>query len=414
MPAAHATSPRNACAAALAAALAAVCAWHHPAYANLAAPSEEPVISGDPAALNSTPISVRDESLTIHCHGPNDAPTCAFEARYALDNPTGQHQHLTVAFYGLRTRVTHADLNDAALHVQPIDAAQADALGLPPITRFIPMGRDWGRGEALSLWQLTLAVAPHTRAPLTVRGTIDPGRHWTPSYEVSANQARHPWMHTDTPPRDWVLHYLIGPIRTWGGDPPTVRLTVEAPRGWGLRGRALWASDTPPPADILPAAFTAEDANDLTRLTSTFHSAAVDDLRLDLRAPPPGLQNGGLLLGVGGRLDDAGGFRARLGYDVAYPDWLLYGIHLDSDLRQDLTLALMVEAASPSAMILPSLGLGVGPALQALPDLAAGVRAQVSAHWPALGLVTSFDIFPGLEVANPRMFQVTMLAQLGL
>ena len=74
-----------------------------------------------------------------------------------------------------------------------------------------------------------------------------------------------------------------------------------------------------------------------------------------------------------------------------------------------------LELATRSFMvIIPSLGIGAGMPIRLVDDRRVGIRAQVTVHWPLLGWVTCFDVYPGPGFSEPRRFQVAMLAQIGL
>jgi hypothetical protein len=88
---------------------------------------------------------------------------------------------------------------------------------------------------------------------------------------------------------------------------------------------------------------------------------------------------------------------------------------LDASFRDDLVLAAGAEAATRSyAAIIPSLGVGLGVPLRLYPERQVGLRAQLTVHWPFLGWVTCFDVYPAADLSAPRRFQVALLAQLGL
>jgi hypothetical protein len=397
--------------------------------ANVAAPTVEVSVGAAPDALASTPLIVRDETLDIRCDGPVSRPVCAFDAVYALDNPTDDIIRLPIAFYGVATAVQRVDLGGTPLQVTQLSADDAAAQGLPPIERFtLPESRS-RHDLAPSRWIMTLEVAPRAQVNLTVAGQLSPYAYNVSGhgYGLSALRTRHPMLGTKMPAERFDFHYLIGPIRTWGGPPPQVRFSLTAPSDWQV-GPSLWnvtyeGSAEARRAQIEPIhinslaggdVFTASTEGDLTRLTATIDSAQVSNLRFEMRLPPPFFRNGGALLGIGGRVDDSGGTRGRFGYEVALGEPLFLSLNLDTDFKRELVIAPVAELASGSVFVIPSLGLGVGPTLQVLPDLAAGMRAQVTLQWPLLGFVTSFDVYPGLSTEDPLMFQCTMLAQFGL
>ena len=73
-----------------------------------------------------------------------------------------------------------------------------------------------------------------------------------------------------------------------------------------------------------------------------------------------------------------------------------------------------MPASTPSVLILPSLGFGLGMPVRVVEERRVGLRVQLTVQWPVLGWVTCFDIYPGQGFSEPRRFQVSMLAQIGL
>ncbi len=141
----------------------------------------------------------------------------------------------------------------------------------------------------------------------------------------------------------------------------------------------------------------------------------MDLLQLHITLPPRLIKNGGVLLGAGGRVNGSGGFRARLGYEVAALDWLLHGLSLETDFSDQLFLTPFTEAASSGLLgLIPSFGAGVGVPVRLLPQATAGIRLQLSIQWPVVGFVTLLDLFPGLDTGDDGFFQVTLLGQVGL
>jgi hypothetical protein len=109
------------------------------------------------------------------------------------------------------------------------------------------------------------------------------------------------------------------------------------------------------------------------------------------------LLNGGVLLGVGGGLGDAAGLRLRAGYEIAGPHWLLASAAVETDGDDELTAAVVVEAATPNLLFLvPSLGLGLGPVVDRRGGrTAGGGRVQATLSWPLVAAVLHVDVLPG-------------------
>ncbi len=273
-----------------------------------------------------------------------------------------------------------------------------------------------------------------------------PGRYFSPSYTLPVPRSRHLLL-GGKPERSQAFHldYLISPIRSWG-PAPAIALTIRRPARWDVALRCLRRAPVPvasppasPPASgpasaslsasaparlplralrpalyaACPEARRAEEGSTLVERL-TLPGEEVDELNLELRLPPRIFYNGGILAGIGGNLDDSGGLRARFGYEIAAPEWLLFSLSVDTNFKDDVVLTPTFEAATPSLLFLPSLGLGVGMPVRLVEERRVGVRVQLSVHWPVLGWVTSFDIFPGQGFSEPRRFQVSMLAQIGL
>lgn len=194
----------------------------------------------------------------------------------------------------------------------------------------------------------------------------------------------------------WVLpaavarHLILGGGRSQGrvqmgylparGTPS--KLSVRGPSGWSVAGGEVAVSGT---GKVVPF--------------------SMEEHRIFYR--------GGPLLGLGGALGPGSGFRARFGYEVAAPSWLLYSLTLDTDFTRHLTLAATVEAASPALIIIPSVGIGVGLPVQVLPETLVGARVQASLQFAAVGFVTSLDIFPDLG-SGADMLRWTLLFQIAI
>jgi len=373
------------------------------ARANLAQSRPRPGVLGGAATSGPTPIRVVAEELEFRCASEHRLPVCRFEARYRFRNPAPTPQAADAVFYGVDATELRA-LQDG----RPIGRE------LPAIERR-QVGQELARGSdvlaspggRVSRAGLRIELPAGGTALVAVEGRIAPGRYFEAGYQISVPRARHLLLGSAAPRSNlFHLEYLVSPIRTWG-PAPEIAVSVSYPRSWQLQVLAR-------PGSLLRPERSAAGG----RLVERFRieGARVDTLTLAMEVPPPLPFNGGLLLGIGGNLDDSGGLRARFGYEIAAPEWLLLSLAVDTNFRDDVVLAPGIEAATPSILgIIPSLGVGLGAPVRLVErDRRVGLRVQLTVHWPILGWVTCFDLYPGQGFDEPRRFQVAMLAQIGL
>jgi hypothetical protein len=386
-----------------------------PARANIAQARPNPALLDGPRLDGASALRVLGEELELDCEEERGEPICRFTARYRFVNPSPTRQVALAAFYGVRTSELELVQDGRAVgrqltaeQAQRLDRAAATGRGLGDVTRA----------------GMELSVEAGRTALVTVRGRMAPGRYFSPSYALPVPRSRHLLL-GGKPERSNRFHldYLIAPIRSWG-PAPAIAVTIRRPARWELalgcpRGSAgdslegARARPLAPRPTTCPAIRREHDGRRVVERL-TIAGGEVDELNLAIELPPRLLWNGGVLAGIGGNLDDSGGLRARFGYEIAAPEWLLISLSVDTNFRDDLVLTPTIEAATPSVLILPSLGLGVGMPVRLVEDRRVGVRVQLTVHWPILGWVTCFDIFPGQGFSEPRRFQVSMLAQIGL
>jgi hypothetical protein len=373
------------------------------ASANIAQSRANPASFGGPKLDGQSGLRVQGETLALDCQVEAGEPICRFTASYRFHNPTATRQVTAAAFYGVRASeiAIVQDGRAAGRTLSPREARRLDGA----LAELRASGEVTRTGMALS-------VEPGRTALVTVTGRMAPGRYFSPSYALAAPRSRHILL-GGMPPRSNTFHldYLISPIRSWG-PAPEIALTLRHPAGWDLWLSCHRQSPRGAPASCPAGQRAFDGATVVQRLTIS--GETVDTLSLEIKLPPRIFWNGGVLAGIGGNLDDSGGLRARFGYEIAGPEWLLLSLSLDTNFRDDLVLAPMVEAATPSVLILPSLGLGLGMPVRLVEERRVGIRVQLTVHWPILGWVTSFDIYPGQGFSEPRRFQVSMLAQIGL
>ncbi|MCB9727858.1 MAG: hypothetical protein H6746_05140 [Deltaproteobacteria bacterium] len=118
--------------------------------------------------------------------------------------------------------------------------------------------------------------------------------------------------------------------------------------------------------------------------------------RVELRRPAAPLHFGGPMVGLGATTGDDGRFTLRLGVEAGASSWALMSLAFDSDFHGRNVLAPQLEASTPTLVFVPmSFVAGVGLPVQLGEDSRVGARFNVGVHFLALGLVTSFDLWPG-------------------
>ncbi len=251
-------------------------------------------------------------------------------------------------------------------------------------------------------WRLdctTLAVNGECLATLTWRtsdGTtathaeqvapnVDNFRGWT----LPACEVRHLFLHVGAPETRRSIDVAFAPRETRAPG-YTFALTVVHDPSYELRDAGWVAAPGGHHIELAPEA----DGSQLVAL----------DQAGDL------LHHGGPMIGIGGRVSDAGAFRVRLEYEVAIDEWILPGVALDYDLEAGFVLAPRVEIATPMLLVIPSLsvGLGLPIRLEAAPEV--GVRASIGLNFLSLGFIATFDIYPGTDaiVDSTLMFRFSL------
>lgn len=103
-------------------------------------------------------------------------------------------------------------------------------------------------------------------------------------------------------------------------------------------------------------------------------------------------RHGGPFLGLGATIDR--NVRVRLGYELGLGELVLAQVAIDTDFQELFEAAALVEVATPSFLIPPSLGAGAGFVFRGAPRTSAGLRLEASAVFAVVGVVASFDYFP--------------------
>ena len=393
--------------------------WATPTLANVAVIQVDPALVTAPVRqgprgppVRPVDLHVVGEDLSFDCVEVNEQPACDFRAVYRVKSRAQQRQLVVGAFLGIyTTKVTiQVSERDVSHVLTPDEIARIDDAVRIELERNGQQSLGYRlqhSAEALSRDGFKLIIEPEQELRIRVEGHVRPGKRFVPPHISSgAVLSRHPLLGTSMAAREYDLSYLVAPIRTWGSV-GLIRVTMRHPASWevelnvdGLNGKQDDRTRTERETNIVE--LTLNDSADL--------------LHLHVTLPSPVFRNGGVLLGVGGKVGNSRGLRARLGYEVAAPGWLFHGITLDTDFSDDLVVTPTWEAATSGAPIafIPSVALGLGAPVQIRPELTAGVRIQLTLQWLLIGLVASFDIYPGLDTSRPEFFQPAILAQVAL
>jgi hypothetical protein len=365
--------------------------------ANLGASRPDPAQVYGPQVARRTLLEVIREVLEIDCVERHGEPRCTFRASYAVRNPAGHSESVVAAFYGVYTHGVSVDLDGRPATAQLTDA---EVRGLDRLV-FDPHAADAGprflgssdRGGSERVG-FRATFAPSQVSEVVTRGDIRPGKVLEPhGYARPASETRHGWLGRDRRTETYQLEYLLFPIRTWARVGP-IEIRVRYPEDWTFYGRIYATGKESPPR----WATVEEDGRVEQRLATRASAGSV--LSLGFGLPAPFVQLGGGTLALGGGMGDGGGLRAQLGWEVAAPNWVLYGVAVGSNLRDDLVVIPSIELASPMILVVPSFGIGVGVPVRLVPERAVGVRGQASAYFGPVGLVVTHDEYPGQSVGR--------------
>lgn len=383
--------------AAVAAALVTATAAEAPA--NIAAPVRRDSVVGQPVALSPTKLVVASERLSFDCPDAPARPHCQLRAVYRISNPSGERERLTAAFY------TYSATGVAvAVDGRPVPQRTApDPSSVPRLAKAL------SGANVRSRVAFALDVGPGASREVVITGTIPLGTYRTsPGYAMPPNTARHLLSGRAERAKTYLLDYLMAPINTWAsvGD---VEISVRRPARWAFAGRLV---DGAASAD--EGGWTEVREGDFVTAARQTSGPQKERLALVFTAPPPVLENGGPFVGLGGRTGHFGGFRARVGYEVAFRQMVLTSIAAESDFRHTMQIVPAVELATPAVLILPSVGLGVGVPIQIKPDARPGARIQASMQFYPVGLFAAVDIFPKPDPAvDPNVVRFSLMGQIG-
>jgi hypothetical protein len=301
--------------------------------------TRQPAMFSAPRFAGNGP-RIEREQVGIRCTGDKARVRCEADGDYRLE-PTDRASRATISSRRATTRI---DTTTVELEPGQTRLCTHATLAPPPF-------------EGLRFWE----PAPLVRHPALSRAlgyracVFDPGGC---RFDIDYLSARP----------------------TERADGHTLEVRVGAPEGWDVDQRAL----PPGPASDTVTHSGAPSPED-ARIATTLRTGGA-------RFAP-----GGPFMGVGPRFyDGAIVGAARVGWEVFAPDWIAYGFSFDADASRRLATAFTTELTAPSLLgVFPSFGVGLGLPIELAPDLAAGARMQLSAHFPYLGVIATFDVYPG-------------------
>lgn len=339
-----------------------------------------------------TSLVVEHEDLSFRCNGDD----CAFQAVYHVVNPTDAREEVLGAFYGIAADqlTATADGADARRTLCPDQMSTVD-------NAVAVLDQELARDD-VARQGFYLAVDAHARATLVFAGRMQSVVFDTRSdvlgeFAFPPLATRHLWLGTRaTEDTTDEYAYALSPIRSWAGS-PTIEVTVRCPSA------RYW------PADQAGWAVSEQDGDLVARRTI----AAADASTLRFRVVHPGtiVLNGGPMIGLGGRIDGTGEFRARLGYEGALPWWVIWSASVETSFKGTTTVVPLGEVATPDLIfVIPSLGLGAGVPVQIRQGAGTyvGARMQLTVSFPVLSMVLPVDVFPG---ASSDVWQVGLFGQ---
>jgi hypothetical protein len=333
--------------------------------------------SGPPAAALSAPMfegesRITDADVEISCQD-GEPPSCRVRAVYHVER-RGPTRAAVVLLRGTTLKVHAGRQLSANANLHPL---------------IVSFESDVSEITVEGSWELAFGVDP----------CVGPGY-----------MARHRWLRSEGRARTAMFRYVV-PDRS-----VRHRIRVIYPRSWAYDG--VGAHGELPPTDENQAlerralreagrVWDAFESGDLeypaamsveknTRGEAR-HDASLRALQIWLVDDAGFLQNAGAMLAAGFRFG-VGRPWFRVGYEVAAPSWVLEGIGLESDLRDNWVLVPSLELVGGFGRGGGDrdgiLGAGIGVPIELSGEKRVFGRAFVSASSTSLGLVLGLDYAP--------------------
>lgn len=267
-----------------------------------------------------------------------------------------------------------------------IDVRFSMEAGLEPVQLEL---RDQGRGDAGTM---------RVDSEVVSACTLEPGQRASVSFHTAAYLAARrvdelEWI----TPAMYVRHFLVGDVLAthnegaWFSTPAVegMRITVEGPIGVETRV-----------PDFVSVTVGAADVSGRASLD-------VPRPSISIGVTPPALdhgpiQPGGPFLAGGARFDmsnssDDGRFLLQAGYELGFAEHFFVSVGLETDF-ESIMQSVVLEAATPAVLIIPSVFAGVGVVARQLGprDADAALRLRVGTTLMVVGVCVDLDYWPAI------------------
>lgn len=402
-----------------------------------------------PAYGARTPIIIEKEDLSFDCNTVHSNVICAFMAHYHLLNPTDETQSVLGAFFSEKTEdvviTFNGETQERILTIAEYKAisravddeshrtmSEDDRIAMRRWT-----DNRWGRsayesnaeerkkwleGNLKSLPAFEISLASHGRANLIVRGRITPmnSQPWGLAELVeNTAKSRHLLIGDTAERRAYYFTYYVSPIKSWG-DVGEINITMVMPadtRGfqyfYGGKRDALKRFEYTRNDEYSGLESNSSRKKVEWHLPDHSDPGEIPDSLDFVFVTPRKVLNGGILIGAGGQYRRNRTFVGQIGYEIAIPSWLLYGLVVESDFRNWITAILQIKMASPWLVLPPSVGIAFGVPFQFSFDggLELGIRLQPDIMWGPIGIAMPFDLYFTSSADAPEFMQFSVLGQ---
>ena len=375
--------------------------------------------------------------IAVRCSSEHEGVLCRVVERATVENPSDARVTVLVGTHGT---LTVDGLAAAALTLALVDrralACAVDALEHRHGVGACPPDAEWTERTA------RVEVPAHGRVELVERWQdAEPGERPEGLHALEggydALSVRHAWLAIGFDEPEYLRVALrTAPGRTLRGVPES-EVVASMPRAWAA-GSMFTPLDSVREGDrrvvrfqlsregeaarFLAALPTSMEGIDPSEFSSRLEvlEEQCHERPIDVARPSSGLlAHGGPYVALGARAehDVESRVRLRAGYEFAmFFSGLLGSLAADLDFDGRLSVSPAVELAAPfvpAALLMPSFSVGVGAVLNLLPEARAGLRLLFGAHYPLLGVVVAWDLFPA-TADLPADTQWTVLARVSL
>lgn len=338
-------------------------------------------------ASDPTQVAIAREDVDVRCRATDETElTCSIIARWELrnDGDDARTPQLMITWGG--------DPTSAEVRVGEAVIA-TEIPELRPLLVIVPP-------------HATTIVEMRTEQPITTYGGTGPGSEIaSPIDPHDALAARHPLVATR-----WEIArrglVWVGPsiVHFTSLGPTTIR--VHPIEGWEASAHAEHAISDRTEDGARTFVWTPSEHDENVR--------AVIGLELSHGVHTDVLRNGGPFIAFGATFNEGyEAFRGRLGYEIGLGEWVLFSASVETDFERQVVVAPLLEVATWSNIIAPSLSIGLGVPIQVLPYAQAGVRIEAAATFYSIAFVAAVDFWPA-HSDDDSVWQLHLLGRIGL